>query len=152
MTAFDCWWGPGAAWSVTRPCATRWNGPTICWTMLKRTCWRRCSVFAGGFDLAGAHAVGGSADEFTTLDLLDALVRKSLLVADRSSGKTRFSTLETIRQFAKEQLAQLDWTDDTRTAHARYFAGRETHVLALWDKPQPARRVHVVRGRTGKSA
>ena len=64
----------------------------------------RCSVFAGGFDLAGACAVAGSDDEFATLDLLDALVRKSLLVADRSSGRTRFSMLETIRQFAEEQL------------------------------------------------
>ena len=63
-----------------------------------------CSVFAGGFDLAGACAVAGSDDEFATLDLLDALVRKSLLVADRSAGRTRFSMLETIRQFAEEQL------------------------------------------------
>ena len=38
------------------------------------------------------------------MDLLDALVRKSLIVADRSSGKTRFSMLETIREFADEQL------------------------------------------------
>ena len=65
----------------------------------------RCSVFAGGFDLAGACAVAGSDDEFATLDVLDALVRKSLLVADRSSGRTRFSMLETIRQFAEDQLA-----------------------------------------------
>ncbi len=64
----------------------------------------RCSVFAGGFDLAGAARSADSADEFATLDLLDALVRKSLLVADRSSGRTRFSMLETIRQFAEEQL------------------------------------------------
>jgi hypothetical protein len=47
----------------------------------------------------------GSDDDFATLDLLDALVRKSLLVADRSSGRTRFSMLETIRQFAEDQLA-----------------------------------------------
>jgi len=64
----------------------------------------RCSVFAGGFDLAGAQAVAGSGDKFATLDLLDALVRKSLVVADQSSGRTRFSMLETIRQFAEEQL------------------------------------------------
>ena len=38
------------------------------------------------------------------LDLLDALGGKSLLVADRSTGRTRFSKLETIRQFAEEQL------------------------------------------------
>src|SRR5882757_6765783 len=39
----------------------------------------RCSVFAGGFDVQGARAVSGSedADEFTILDLLDTLVRKS---------------------------------------------------------------------------
>src|SRR6202046_2340125 len=64
----------------------------------------RCSVFAGGFDLESACAVMGSDDDFATLDLLDALVRKSLLVADRSSGRTRFSMLETIRQFAEDQL------------------------------------------------
>ena len=66
----------------------------------------RCSVFAGGFDLQSACAVAGSddLDDYAILDLLDALVRKSLLVADRSSGRTRFSMLETIRQFAEEQL------------------------------------------------
>ena len=96
----------------------------------------RCSVFAGGFDLFGACAVTGSDDEFATLDLLESLVRKSLLVADSSSGRTRFSMLETIRQFAEEQLVQTGEADDSRTAHARYFAGREPDVMALWDGPK----------------
>ncbi|MFL6086236.1 MAG: ATP-binding protein [Mycobacterium sp.] len=96
----------------------------------------RCSVFAGGFDLFGACAVSGSDDEFATLDLLDSLVRKSLLVADSSSGQTRFSMLETIRQFAEEQLVQTGEADGVRNAHARYFAGRERDVLALWDGPR----------------
>ncbi len=96
----------------------------------------RCSVFAGGFELAAACAVAGSEDEFATLDLLDALVRKSLLVVDRSSGQTRFSILETIRQFAEEQLADDDDAGIARTAHARYFAGREADVIALWDSPR----------------
>jgi tetratricopeptide (TPR) repeat protein len=78
----------------------------------------------------------GSDDDFAALDLLDALVRKSLLVADRSSGRTRFSMLETIRQFAEEQLVQTGKADEARTAHARYFAGRGTDVLALWDSPR----------------
>jgi len=64
----------------------------------------RCSVFAGGFDLPAACAVGDCGDDLATLDLLDALVRKSLVVADRTSERTRFSMLETIRQFADEQL------------------------------------------------
>ncbi len=96
----------------------------------------RCSVFAGGFDLQSACAVMGSEDDFATLDLLDALVRKSLLVADRSSGRTRFSMLETIRQFAEEQLAASGAAEEVRAAHARHFAGREADILALWDSPR----------------
>jgi len=98
----------------------------------------RCSVFAGGFDLESACAVSGSddPDDFATLDLLDALVRKSLLVADRSAGRTRFSMLETIRQFAEEQLVARGEASKIRAAHSRYFAGREAAVLALWDSPR----------------
>jgi predicted ATPase len=96
----------------------------------------RCSVFAGGFDLESACAVTGSDDDFATLDLLDALVRKSLLVADRSAGRTRFSMLETIRQFAEEQLVARGEASETRAAHSRYFAGREADILALWDSPR----------------
>ncbi|HZC91110.1 MAG TPA: NB-ARC domain-containing protein, partial [Mycobacterium sp.] len=96
----------------------------------------RCSGFAGGFDLQSACAVMGSDDDFATLDLLDALVRKSLLLADRSSGHARFSMLETIRQFAEEQLVASGSATEARTAHARYFAGREADILALWDSPR----------------
>jgi predicted ATPase len=96
----------------------------------------RCSVFAGGFDLESACAVMGSGDDFATLDLLDALVRKSLLVADRSSGRTRFAMLETIRQFADEQLVARGEASEIRAAHSRYFARRETDILALWDSPR----------------
>lgn len=96
----------------------------------------RCSVFAGGFDLAGACAVSGSGDELITLDLLDALVRKSLLVADRASARTRYSMLETIRQFAEEQLVGSGDGETVRAAHARYFANLEPEVLARWDSPR----------------
>jgi predicted ATPase len=98
-----------------------------------------CSVFAGGFDLHGACAVAGfpeAPDDFATLDLLDALVRKSLLVADRSAGRTRYSMLETIRQFAEEQLVARGAATEVRAAHASYFAGRENDILALWDSPR----------------
>jgi predicted ATPase len=96
----------------------------------------RCSVFAGGFDLESACAVMGSDDDFATLDLLDALVRKSLLLADRSSGRTRFSMLETIRQFAEEQLVTRGEASEIRAAHSRYFAAREAEIMAVWDSPR----------------
>ena len=80
----------------------------------EKTLLDRCSVFAGGFDLQSACAVAGSddIDEYAILDVLDALVRKSLLVADRSTGRTRFSMLETIRQFAEEQLVASGSADE----------------------------------------
>ena len=99
----------------------------------------RCSVFAGGFDLHSACAIAGfpdAPDDFAALDLLDALVRKSLLVADRSAGRTRFSMLETIRQFAEEQLVARGEASEMRAAHSRYFAGREADIMALWDSPR----------------
>jgi predicted ATPase/class 3 adenylate cyclase len=96
----------------------------------------RCSVFAGGFDLQSACSVGGFDDDYAVLDLLDALVRKSLLVADRSAGRTRYSMLETIRQFGEEQLVASGAADTVRNAHARHFAGREADIMALWDSPR----------------
>ena len=43
-----------------------------------------CSVFAGGFDLAAAtHLCGDGSDEYTVLDRLDSLVRKSLVTAEQ---------------------------------------------------------------------
>ena len=104
----------------------------------EKTLLERCSVFAGGFDLQSACAVAGfdEFDDYAILDLLDALVRKSLLVADRSSGRTRYSMLETIRQFAEEHLVARGAANTVRNVHARHFAGRETDVLALWDSPR----------------
>jgi len=96
----------------------------------------QCSVFVGGFDLAGACAVIGAEDEFAVLDSLDALVRKSLVVVDKRSERTRFSMLETIRQFAQELLHAAGRADAAQYAHALYFAGRETDILALWDGPR----------------
>ena len=95
-----------------------------------------CSAFSGGFDLNGACAVSRNDDEFGTLDVLDSLVRKSLLVADRSTSRTRYSALETIRQFSENQLIATGNAASIRDVHARYFAARETDILALWDGPR----------------
>ena len=104
----------------------------------EKTVLERCSVFAGGFDLQSACAIAGSddRDEYAILEVLDALVRKSLLLAVRSGGRTRYSMLETIRQFAEEQLVTSGAAEAVRTAHAHYFAGREADIMALWDSPR----------------
>jgi predicted ATPase/class 3 adenylate cyclase len=104
----------------------------------ERTLLERCSVFAGGFSLESAREVAGfdNTEDYEVLDLLDTLVRKSLLVADQSAGRTRYSMLETIREFADEQLVVRGDAVEARDAHARHYAGREDAILALWDSPR----------------
>ena len=138
ISGSGCWSDHGAAWNATKPCATRWRGPTTCSTTPKRRCWSgvRCSPADSTSQSACAVAGFDDLDDYAILDLLDALVRKSLLVADRSAGRTRFSMLETIRQFAEEQLVARGEATEVRAAHARYFAGREADILALWDSPR----------------
>jgi predicted ATPase len=98
---------------------------------------RRCSVFSGGFDLGAAVAVAGNGDldEYTVLDLLDTLVRKSMLTADRSSGQVRYAMLETIRQFAEDQLVTAGTADTVRDTHARYYASHSDDLYELWNSP-----------------
>ena len=98
----------------------------------------RCSVFAGGFDLQSACAVAGVSDsgELAVLDLLDALVRKSLLVVTRSAGRTRFAMLETIRQFAEDQMVARGEATEVSDAHARHFAECASDMFSVWDTPR----------------
>jgi predicted ATPase len=97
----------------------------------------RCSVFAGGFDLQSACAVAGSDDDdYAVLDRLDTLVRKSLVVVDKSSGCTRFSMLETIRQFAEEQLVASGAATEARGGALPLLRGaRSRHPGSVGQSP-----------------
>ena len=96
-----------------------------------------CSVFAGGFDLAAAtHLCGDGSDEYAVLDRLDSLVRKSLITAEQVGGHARYGMLETIRQFAEEQLAATGPIDEVRDRHARYFADQAVAHWDMWDGPR----------------
>jgi predicted ATPase/DNA-binding NarL/FixJ family response regulator len=87
---------------------------------------RRLAVFAGGFTLNAAEAVvtrvGASASEIDLLDVLGQLVDKSLVYrVDHPDGEPRVGMLETIREFALEQLIACDEETMLRDAHAAYF-------------------------------
>ncbi len=104
----------------------------------QRTLLDCCSVFAGGFDLAAATHVcaGDSLDAYAVLDLLDSLVRKSLVTASRVNGKTRYRLLETIRLFAEGHLVASAATHHVRDRHARYFADQAIAHWDQWDGPR----------------
>ena len=55
------------------------------------------------------------------LDVLDSLVRKSLVNVDRTSAELRYSMLETIRQYAHDKLEERGEAQALRRAHALHF-------------------------------
>jgi non-specific serine/threonine protein kinase len=91
---------------------------------------RRLSVFAGGFTLEAAEAVGredGSSSasrlppSASVLDEIAALVESSLVRrAESATGQPRYTMLETVRAFAAERLEASGETDRARRAHAEY--------------------------------
>ena len=87
----------------------------------ERVLFRRLAVFMGGFDLDAAQAVagGGDVERYQVLDLLTLLVDKSLVVAENTSGRTRYRLLETVRQYAQEKLGESGEADAVRAASPR---------------------------------
>jgi predicted ATPase len=73
---------------------------------------RRLGVFAGGFTLDAAEQVAGG-----DLDTLQSLVEKSLV----RFGAERYALLETIREFALEQLEEGDELENARGRHFGFY-------------------------------
>ena len=96
----------------------------------------RCAVFAGGFSLAAAAQLCQPLDEYVVLDVLDSLVRKSLVTVEQVYGHARYGMYETIRQFAEEQLAVTDNMGELRDVHARHFAAQAVRYSVIWDGPR----------------
>ena len=88
----------------------------------ERTIFRTLAVFGGGFALDSAQGVCafGDLDEFTVLELVSALVDKSLVAADEGDIE-RFHLLETIRQYASARLEESGEADGVRRRHAEHF-------------------------------
>jgi tetratricopeptide (TPR) repeat protein len=79
------------------------------------------SVFAGGFTAEAAHAIAGGADEAALQPTLAALQDASLINCQPLSGDVRFTMLETIREFAADQLSASGDLDAARRRSADYF-------------------------------
>jgi predicted ATPase len=100
----------------------------------------RLSVFAGGFTLGAAEAVcdGSGVERDDVLDGLDSLVAKSLVVAEVRGEATRYRLLETIRQFAHEELAAAGEAPALHRRYAMYFLDTLLgHVVDLGDSEYP---------------
>jgi len=90
----------------------------------ERAVFRRLAVFAGGFTLtaAGRVAAAGDSDRARMLELLTRLADKSLLQVDHGGRDARYHLLETVRDYARERLAEAGEEEvSARRAHLRCF-------------------------------
>jgi predicted ATPase/class 3 adenylate cyclase/Tfp pilus assembly protein PilF len=90
----------------------------------ERALFRRCAVFAGGWTLEAAEAVGNAGDDLGA-DVFDELTRLAdhslLRPPAEADGEPRLGMLETVREFALEQLAASGEEGATRRRHAAHF-------------------------------
>jgi predicted ATPase/class 3 adenylate cyclase len=92
----------------------------------ERSLFARLAVFAGGFSLEAAEAVCDA-----EIDTLAALVDRNMVIRHGE----RFRLLETVRDFALEQLASSADRDEVLDRHARYFEALAERAYAeRWDK------------------
>jgi predicted ATPase/DNA-binding winged helix-turn-helix (wHTH) protein len=119
--------GPALGRQQTLLAAIQWShdhlSPDEQWLL------RLLSVFVGGWTLAAAvRVIGDPVDEYRVLDLLTGLVDRSLVTLERiGDGATRYTMLETVRQYAQERLNKSEG-DAARTRHAEFFVALAEEV------------------------
>jgi predicted ATPase/DNA-binding SARP family transcriptional activator len=97
------------------------------WELLtdaERMVLRRLAVFSGGASLDAAEQVcgGDPVERGEVLELLTALTEKSLLLTE-GDGAPRYRMLDTIKEYARDRLAEAGESDLARHAHLAYFTG-----------------------------
>ncbi|HEX9738384.1 MAG TPA: adenylate/guanylate cyclase domain-containing protein [Candidatus Limnocylindria bacterium] len=105
---------------------------------------RRLAVFAGGWTLDAAEAVCRPDDiGLDTLDGLAGLLDQSLIRRDEGvHGGSRFMMLETIREYALEQLLASGERDELARRHAEHFtAVAEATEPELTKSPDAVERI-----------
>jgi predicted ATPase/DNA-binding NarL/FixJ family response regulator len=102
----------------------------------ERALFRKLSVFAGRWTLADAAGVCGMTTD-GVLAVVESLLDKSLIRRLPGDEETaEFSMLESLREYAAEQLASHGEAEETRAGHAGYYAGLAVQFEASIGLPE----------------
>lgn len=97
--------------------AIDWSYSLLCED--ERALLRGLSVFAGGWSFEAAESVfAGSID---VLEMLPRLVSKSMVIADEQMDEVRYRMLETVRQYAREELVKTPQAASVHDRHLEYY-------------------------------
>lgn len=117
----------GAAGNAMRPeqtlCATvQWSHALL--SGPERALLHRLAVFAGGFDLDGAQAVGANDEDFEgyqTLGRFAELVDKAFVVVENNRGRAGYRLLYSVRQYALEKLSESGEADAVLARYRKHL-------------------------------
>ncbi|GAA4474817.1 hypothetical protein GCM10023094_11140 [Rhodococcus olei] len=102
-------------------------------TEAEQRLWAQLSVFAGGVELDAAEQVCRWEEEAgELLDVLAALVDKSILIREESGTAVRFRMLETLRDYGQEKAQQSGELPDLRRRHLHWCRQLAQGAEAGW--------------------
>jgi predicted ATPase/class 3 adenylate cyclase len=117
---------------------------TISWSCellrpAEQAAFRELGVFAGSVDLEAVEAVVAPLEGEDAVTLLEALIDRSLVVAEVAGGaETRFRLLGPIREFAADALKASPDADRVRERHARHWVAFASDRLQDQAHPGPS--------------
>lgn len=117
---------------------------TIAWSYsllnkLERNLFNRLAVFAGGWTLEMAEAIcsGPEVERAMVMNLLAVLVHKSLVISIGIQAQARYRMLDSIREYATEQVSKKGELETTQRKHVDYFVALTTSAKPeLWGPEQ----------------
>ena len=112
--------------AVDQPARLRSLRESIAWShdllsASEQALFARLAVFVGGWTLDAAEDVAGEGDAGVQEDLATLILRNLVWRTVQPDGTSRYGMLETLREFAGEQLASRGEDTSTRDRHARWF-------------------------------
>jgi predicted ATPase/class 3 adenylate cyclase len=116
--------------------ALEWSHDLL--TEPERALLRRLAVFAGGWTLEAAEAIGMGAgvEEADVFDLLAQLVNKSLVLLEDRGEEARYRLLETVRQYARERLVAAGELAGTCDRHLAWYVALGEQAAPVFRGPQ----------------
>ncbi|GAA4484430.1 hypothetical protein GCM10023094_37600 [Rhodococcus olei] len=106
-------------------------------TQAEQQLWGRLSVFAETFDLDAAERVCGSdLDPQELLDLLSALVDKSILIRGETDGAVRFKLLGAVLDYGRERIEEAGEYQGMSRRHRDWYEQLAIDAADGWVSPR----------------